>query len=81
MKDSPDDIDQFAFDPNQTIVWNPNLTISNQLYLGQSNPNFKQNNELIFCFKFLNKFSFNFSSFVSIVSEQSLKFQTHSASS
>lgn len=37
-KQSPDDIDQFAFDPNQTIALNPNLTILNQLYLGQSNP-------------------------------------------
>lgn len=35
---SPDDIDQVAFDPNQTIALNPNVTISNQLYLGQSNP-------------------------------------------
>lgn len=34
----PDDIDQVGFDPNQTIAWNPNVTILNQLYLGQSNP-------------------------------------------
>lgn len=35
---SPDDIDRFAFDPSQTIALNPNVTISNQLCLGQSNP-------------------------------------------
>lgn len=35
---SPDDIDRFAFDPNQTTALNPNVTILNQLYLGQSNP-------------------------------------------
>lgn len=36
---SPDDIDRFAFDPNQTIASSPNVTTLNQLYLGQSNPN------------------------------------------
>lgn len=37
---SPDGIDQCAFDLNQTIASNPNVTISNPLYLGQSNPVF-----------------------------------------
>lgn len=32
MLNSPDGIDRYAFDPNQTIALNPNSTISNQLY-------------------------------------------------